>query len=173
MAQLIRNGVPACEYCVIASGKEKRLILQLPQRLQLRAPKGDRQVDFIPKFTLSSGYENIVLGMNLIFRFMFPVPTLSQVSQTVAEVIFFIMMKYGLLPTTIISNKTWNLFYQLIKRCSGCSRHHSGKSLDKTSTDDWNAPKNAGFAQKKTMKIETVERRPMWQKFVYVAVPNN
>ena len=88
MAQVIREWVMSCEQCIRESSIDRRLThppLQKPNE-HITAPVDDMQIDLVPEFPPSGGYENIVTAMDVFSRYLFAYPTSNQDAKTIAKV---------------------------------------------------------------------------------------
>ena len=127
------------------------------------------QIDLVPKLPSSGGYENIVTTMDVFSRYLFAYPTPDKDGRTIARVLFNIMTKHAFLPKTIISYKGSVFMSQVMKEVAEVLR----TTLNYATTEH---PQTIGMLErthaslKKTLKIETGERRSMWHKYVNIAV---
>ena len=129
------------------------------------------QIDLVPGLPPSGGYENIVTAMDVISRYLFAYPTANQDATTIAKVIINIMTKHAYLPTTLISDKGTAFTSHVIKEVAGVLvitlKHATTKH-----------PQTIGLLErshasiKKSLKIETGERRSLWHKYISIAVLN-
>ena len=129
------------------------------------------QIDLVPELPPSGGYENIVTAMDVFSGYFFACPTSSQDAKTIAKVIINIMTKHAYLPTTIISVKGSVLMSQVIKEVAevlGITQQHATTKHAQTI----GVLERTHVSLKKTLKMETGERRSMWHKFVNIAVLN-
>ena len=120
----------------------------------------------------SGGYENIVTAIDVFSRYLFAYPTASQSANTIARVIINIMTKHAYLPTTIISDKGSAFTSQVIKEVTnalGITLKHATTKHAQTI----GMLERTHDALKRTLKIETGERRSMWHKYVHIAVLNH
>ena len=137
----------------------------------IRAPEDAMQIDLVPNLPPSGGYEYIVTAINVFSRYFFAYPTSSQDAKRIAKVIINIMTKHAYLPTTIISDKGSVFMSQVIKEVDevlGITPQHATTKhaqiiglLERTHA-----------SLKKTLTIETGERRSIWHKYVKIAVLN-
>ena len=173
MAKLIRQSVTSCKQCIRKSRVDHRLTqpaLQNPREL-ITAPEYAMQIDLVPELPTSGGYENIVTATDVFSRYFFADPTSSQDAKTIAKIIINIMTKHAYLPTTIISDKGSVFMSQVIKDVSkifGITLQHA--TTKHAQTIEMLERTHASL--KKTLKIETVERRSMWHKYINKAVLN-
>ena len=63
------------------------------------------QIDLMPEFPPSGGYENLVTTMDVFSRFLLAYPTSKEDVKTIAKELINIMTKHAYLPTTLISDK--------------------------------------------------------------------
>ena len=173
MAKLIRQWVMSCERCIRESRVVDRLTrpaLQKPNE-HLTAPEDAMQIDLVHELPPSGGYENIVTAMDVFSRCFFAYPTSNQDAKTIARVIINIMTKHAYLPTTIISDRGSVFMSQLIKEVAevlGITLQHATTKHAQTI----GMLERTHVSLKKTLKIETGERRSMWHKYVNIAVLN-
>ena len=173
MAQLIREWVLSCEQCLRESGINPRLTrppLQNPNEY-ITAPEDAIQIDLVPGLPPSGGYENIVTAIDVFSRYLFAYPTSNQDAKTAAKVIINIMTKHAYLPTTLISDKGRAFTSHVIKEVAGVL----GITLKHATTKH---AQTIGLLErshasiKQALKIETGERRSLWQEYVSIAVLN-
>ena len=173
MAKPIRQWVISCEQCLKESRVDDRLTrptLQNPSD-HILAPEDAKQLDLLPELPPSGGYENIVTAMDVFSRYLFAYPTSSQDTKTIAKFIFNIMTKQAYLPTTIITDKGSVFMSQVIKKVAeviGITLQHATTKHAQTI----GMLERMHTSLKKTLKIETGERRSMWHKYVNNAVLN-
>ena len=173
MAQLIREWVLSCEQCLRESGINPRLTrppLQNPNEY-VTAPEDAMQIDLVPGLPPSGGYENIGTAIDVFSRYLFAYPTSNQDDKTVAQVLINIMTKHAYLPTTFISDKGTAFTSNVIKEVAGVlgitPKHATTKHAQTI------GPLERSHASiKQALKIETGERRPLWHKYVSIAVLN-
>ena len=116
-AKLITQYVMSCEQCIRESRVDDRLTLPALQNPSehITAPEDAMQIDLVPEFPRSGGYENIVTAMYVFSRYLFAYPISRQDAKTIAKVIINIKTKNAYLPTTIISDKGSLFMSQVIK----------------------------------------------------------
>ena len=171
MANLIRQWVLSCEQCIRESRVDDRLkrpALQNPNE-HITAPEDAMQIDLVPESPPSGGYENTVTAMDVFSRFLFAYPTSNSDAKTIARVIINIMTKHTCLPTTIISDKGSVFMSQVIKEVAevlGFTLQHA--TTKHAQTIEMLERTHASL--RKTLKIETGERRSMWHKYVNISV---
>ena len=173
MAQLIREGVMSCEQCIRESRIDHSLTrppLQNPNE-HITSPEDAMQIDLVPELPSSGGYENIVTAMDVFSRYLFAYPTSNQDAQTIATVLINIMTKHAYLPTKFISDKGTAFMSHVIKEVAGVL----GITLKHATTK--HAPTIGLLEQshasiKQALKIETGERRSLWQKYINIALLN-
>ena len=173
MAKLIRRWVTSCEQSIRESRVDDNLTrpaLQIPSE-QIKAPADAMQIDLVLELPPSGDYENVVTAMDKFSRDSFAYPTSSQDAKTIAKVIINIMTKHAYLPTTIISDKGSVFMSQVIKEVAevlgitlkhATTKHEQKKGL----------LERTHASLKKTLRIETGERRSMWHKYINIAVLN-
>ena len=121
MAELIREWVMSCEQSIRESRLDRSLNrppLQNPNE-HITAPEDAMQIGLVPELPPSGGYENIVLAMDVFFRYLFAYPTSNQDAKTIAKVLINIMTKHAYLPTTLISDKGTAFMSHVIKEVAG------------------------------------------------------
>ena len=173
MAQLIREWVMSCEQCIRKpriDGSLARRPLQNPNE-HITAPEDAMQIDLVPELPPSGGYENIVTAMDVFSRFLIAYPTSNQDAKTIAKVLINIMTKHAYLPTTLISDEGTAFMSQVIKEVTGVL----GITLKHATTKHAQAIgllERSPASIKQALKIETVERRSLWHKYINIAVLN-
>ena len=170
MAKLIRQWVISCEQCIRESRVGHRLTqptLQSPSE-HIRAPEGAMRLDLVPELPPTVGYGNIVTAMDVFSRHLFAYPTSSR---ELANVIINIITKHAYLPTIILSDKVLVFLSQVIKEVAevlSITLQHATTKHGQTI----GMLERTHASLKKTLKIETGERRSMWHKYVNIAVLN-
>ena len=173
MAKLIRQSVMSLGQCIRESRINKRLkrpALQNPIE-HITAPETAMQIILVPELPPFGGYENTVKAMDVSFRYIFAYPASSQNAKLMAKIIIIIMTKHAYLPTNVLSDEGSVFMSQVIKEVV----EGLGIYLQHATTKHAQA---IGMLQrthaslKKTLKIETGERRSMWHKYVNVALLN-
>ena len=104
-------------------------------------------------------------AIDVFSRYFFAYPTASQSADTIARVIINIMTKHAYLPTTIIWDKGSAFTSQVIKEVTnilGITLKHATTKHAQTI----GMLERTHDALKRTLKIETGERRSMWHKYV-------
>ena len=124
------------------------------------------QIDLVSELPPSGGYENIV-----ITSFLFAYPPSNRDAKTIAKVLINIMTKHTYLPATLISHKGTAFMSNVIKEVAGVRgitlKHATTKHAQKVGL-----PERSHASIKQALKIETGERRSLWQKHVSIAVLN-
>ena len=109
--------------------------------------------------------------MDVFSRFLFAYPTSNQDATTIAKVIFNILAKHAYLPTTLICDKGTAFTSHVIKEVAGVLgitlKHATTKHAQ---TIEFLERSHASIKQ--SSKIETGERRSLWQKYISIAVLN-
>ena len=173
MAQLIREWVMSCEQCIRESRIDRSLTrppLQNPNK-HITAIEDAMQIDLVAELPPSDGYENNVTAMVVFSRFLFSYPTSNQDAKTIAKVLINIMTKHAYLPTTLISDKGTAFMSHVIKEVAGVL----GITLKHATTKH---AQTIGLLErshasiKQALKIETGEWRPLWHKYINIAVLN-
>ena len=173
MAQLLREWVLSCEQCLRESRINPPLTrppLQNPNEY-ITEPEDAMQSDLVPGLPPSGGYENIVTAIDVFSHYSFAYPTSNQDAKTVAKVLISIMTKHAYLPTTLISDKGTAITSTVIKEVAGVL----GITLKHAATKH---AQTIGLLErshasiKQPLKVETGERRSLWDKYVSIAVLN-
>ena len=173
MAKLIRQWVMSCEQCIRESrvdGRLSRPALQNPSE-HIAAPEHAMQIDLVPELPPSGGYVNIVAAMDVFSRYLFAHPTSSQDAKMLAKVIMNTMTKHAYVPTTIICDKGSVFMSQVIKEVAevlGITLQHATTKHAQTT----GLLERTHASLKKTLKIETGDRRSKWHKYVNIAFLN-
>ena len=68
-----------------------------------------------PELPPCGGYQNMVTGLDVFYRYLFAYSTTNQGAKTAARVIINIMLKHAYLATAIISDKGSTFVPQVIK----------------------------------------------------------
>ena len=173
MAHLIREWVLSCEQNLREARFNPRLT---PPPLQntneyITAPEDAMKIELVPGLPPSGGYENIMTAIDVFSRLLFPYPTSNQDAKTVIKVIINIMTKHAYLPTALISDKGTAFISHVIKEVAGVLgitlKHATTKYTQTIGLLD-----RSHASIKQALKIETVERRSLWHKYVSIAVLN-
>ena len=173
MAQLNREWVMSCEQCIRESRFHCSLTrppLQNPNE-HINPPEDAMQIDLVPEFPPTGGYENIVTAMDVFSRYLFAYPTSNQDAKTIAWVFINILTKPAYLPTALISDKGTAFMSHVIKEVAGVL----GITLKHATTKH---AQTIGLLErshasiKQALKIETGERRSLWHKYINIAVLN-
>ena len=173
MAQLIREWAMSCKKCIRELKIDPQLTrppLQNPNEHN-NAPEDAMQIGLVPGLPPSGGYENIVTAIDVFSRYLFAYPTSNQDATTIAKVIINIMTKHAYLPTKLISDKGTAFTSHVIKVVAGVL----GITLKHATTK--HAPtigllERSHASIKQALKIETGERRSLWQKYINIALLN-
>ena len=173
MAQLFREWVMSCEQCLRESRIDRSLTrspLKYPNE-HFTAPEDAMQIGLVPKLPPSGGYEDIVTAMDVFSRYLFAYPTSNQDAKTIAKVLINIMTKRAYLTTTLISDKGTAFMSHVIKEVAGVLgitlKHVTAKHAQTIGLLE-----RSHASIKQALKIETGEWRPMWHKYVNIAVLN-
>ena len=154
----------------LADDRVTRPALRNPSE-HIGAPEDCMQIDLVPELPPSGGYENIITAMDVFSRYFFAYLTSIQDAKTIAKVIINIMTKHAYLPTTIISDKGSVFISQVIKEVAevlGMTLQHASTKHAQTIR----MLERTHASLRKTLKIETGERRSMWHKYVNIAALN-
>ena len=169
MAQLIREWVMSCKKCIRESRIDRSLTrppLQNPNE-HITVPEDAMQTDLVPELPPSGGYENIVKAMDVFSRYFFAYSTSNQDAKTIAKVSINIMTKRAYLPTTLISDKGTAFMSHVIHEVAGVFgitlKHATTKHAQLIGLLE-----RSHASIKQTLKIETGERRSLWQKDVKI-----
>ena len=129
------------------------------------------QIDLVTELPPSGGYDNIVTAMDVSSRYLFAYPTSNRDAKTNAKVLINIMTKHAYLPTTLISDKCTAFMSHVIKEVAGVlgitPKHATTKHAQTIGLLE-----QSHVSIKQTLKLETGERRSLWQKYVNIAVLN-
>ena len=172
-AQLIREWVMSCEKCI----RELRIYPQLSRpplqnpNEHINAHEDAMQIDLVPGLPLSGGYENFVTVMDVFSRYLFAYPTANQHALTVAKVLINIMTKHAYLPATLFSDKCTAFTSHVIKEVAGVLgitlKHATTKHAQTIGLLE-----RSHASSKRSLKLETGERRSFWHKYISIAVLN-
>ena len=158
MAPIIKEWAKSCEQCI----EDLRMNpLQNPNE-HITAPEDAMQIDLVLGLPPSGGY--------VFSRYLFAYPTSNQDATTIAKVIINIMTKHAYLPTTLISDKGTAFMSHVIKEEAvlGITLKHATTKHAQTI----GLLERSHASIKQPLKIETGERRSLWQKYVSIAVLN-
>ena len=106
MAKYIKQWVSYCQVCFQA----KRINNDLLRTELLNCPEWDLgpedilQMDILPNFPPSGGYDHIITAIDVFSRCLFAHPVTRITATTVSRVIMDILCKHTYLPTTIITD---------------------------------------------------------------------
>ena len=173
MAKLIGQWVMSCDQCIGESRVNDRLTrpaLQNPNE-HIAAPEDAMQIDFVPELPRSDGYEDIITAMDMFSRYLFAYPTSSHDAKKIAGFIINIISKHAYLPTIIISDKGSVFMSQVIKEVAEVLAITLQQATTKHA-QTMRMLERLHASLKKTLKIETGERRSMWHEYVNIAVLN-
>ena len=163
----------SCEQCIRESRIDRGLTrLPLPNQTEhITAPEDIMQIDLVPELSPSGSYENIVTAMDVFSRYLFAYPRSNQDAKTIAKVLINIMTNHAYLPTALISDKGTAFMSHVIKEVAGVL----GITLKHATTKH---AQTIGLLEpfhtstKQALKIETGERRSLWNKYINIAVLN-
>ena len=68
-------------------------------------PDDFMEINLLPEFTLSVGYENIITAIDVSWRYIFAYPVSNPTAVNTAKVIIDLMTRHAYLPTLIITDK--------------------------------------------------------------------
>ena len=106
MAKYIKQWVSTCQVCI----QTKRINNDLLRTELLNCPEWDLgpedilQMDILPNFPPSGGYDHIITAIDVFSRYFFAYPVTRITATTVSRVIMDILCKHTYLPTTIITD---------------------------------------------------------------------
>ena len=106
MDKYIKQWVSYCQVCIQA----KRINNDLLRTELLKCPEWDLgpedilQMDILPNFPPSGGYDHIITAIDVFSRYLFAHPVTRITATTVSRVIMDILCKHTYLPTTIITD---------------------------------------------------------------------
>ena len=130
------------------------------------------KIDLVPGLPPSGGYENIVTAMDVFSRYLFAYPTANQDATTIAKVIINIMTQHAYSPTTLISDKGTAFTSHVIKEVAsvlGFTLKHATTKHAQTI----GLLERSHASIKRSLKIETGERRTLWRKYFSIAFLND
>ena len=159
----------SCKKCIRESRIDRSLTrppLRNPNE-HITDPEDAMQTDLVPELPPSGGYENIVKAMDVFSRYFFAYSTSNQDAKTIAKVSINIMTKRAYLPTTLISDKDTAFMSHVIQEVAGVF----GITLEHATTKHAQVIgllERSHASIKQTMKIETGERRSLWQEDVKI-----
>ena len=109
--------------------------------------------------------------MDVFSRYLFADTTSNQDATTISKVIINIMTKHAYLPTTLISDEGTAFTSHVIKEVAGVL----GITLKHATTQHAQTIRlfeRSHASIKRSLKIETGERRLLWHKYISIAVLN-
>ena len=162
MAKLIGQWVMPFKQCIRESRVNDRLTRPALQNLNehITTPEDALQIDLVPELPPSGGCENIVTAMHVFSGYFFKYPTSNPNAETIARVIINILTKHAYLTTAIISDKGSVFMSQVFKEVAevlGITLQHATTKHAQTI----GLLERTHSSLKKTLKIETGERRSM------------
>ena len=171
MAQLIIEWVMSCEQGIKKLRLDRNLTHPPLQNTNEHnnPPEDAMQFDLVPELPPSGGYENKVIAKYMISRQPFVYPTANQDSKAFAKVLLNIITRHAYLPTTLISDKGTAFMSHVSKEVAGVL----GITLKPATTKHTQTIgllERSHASIKQTLKIETGEQRPLWHKYVRIAV---
>ena len=106
IAKYIKNWVSNCQTCIQTIKTNKDLLrtelLYCPE--WDLGPEDNFQMDILPNFPPSGGYDHIITAIDVFSRYLFAYPVTRITATSVARVIMDILCKHTYLPTTIITD---------------------------------------------------------------------
>ena len=107
MAKYVKKWVEGCEECA----RDKRVpnATITPELLKLPewdlGPEDAMQIDLLPNFSPSGGFENVLTAIEVLSRYLFAYSLTDASANNVAKALIDIMTKHAYLPTTLITDK--------------------------------------------------------------------
>ena len=173
IATYVRNWVRDCEICI----QDKRInntritpeLLHIPE--WDLGPEDFMQVDLLPEFTPSGGYENIITAIDVFSRYAFAYPVSNPTAVNTAKVIIDIMTRHAYLPTLIITDKGSVFVSQVIHEVAeilGINLKHAPTKHAQTI----GVLERAHATIKTSLKMASGEYRKQWHKYLPIAILN-
>ena len=129
------------------------------------------QNDLVPELPPTGGYEKNETAMDVFSRCLFSYPTSNKHAKAIAKVLINILTKHAYLPTMIISDKGAAFMSHVIKEEPGVLGIFRKHAITKHA-QAIGLLERSHATIKRTLKIETGERRSLWHKYVQIAVLN-
>ena len=107
MAKHVKRWVEGCEQCA----KDKRVPNATITPELLNLPEWDlgseaaMQIDLLPNFPPSGGYENVFTAIDVFLRYLLAYPLTNESATNVAKVIIVIMTEHAYQPTTLTTDE--------------------------------------------------------------------
>ena len=134
-------------------------------------PEDALQIDLLPNFPPSGGYENIITALDVFSRYLFAYPVVDASASSTAKVLIDIMTRHAYLPTTLITDKgtafTSRLVEEVAKilgsqiKCATTKHPQTIGNLERTHA-----------SLKDNLKMTSGEYRRQWHKYLPLAVLN-
>ena len=171
MAHVRREWGMSCEQCIRQS--QINLSFTCPSMKNptefTTAREDAMQFKLVPELSPSVGFDIIETAMDLFSRYFYAYPTSNQDAKAIALVSITILTKHSYLPTTRSSDKGSAFMSHVIKKVAGVLektlRHATTKHAQTICMLE-----RSDASIKQALKIETGERRSLWQKYVSIAV---
>ena len=166
LAKHIKNWVKNCQMCI----QNKRINNDLQKTELLNCPEWDLdpedilQMDILPNFPPSGGFDNVITAIDVFSRYLFAYPTTRITAPTVARVIMDSLCKHTFLPTTIITDMGTQFNSQITREVAAVI----GVELKHAQTIGMLERTHATV--KTHLKAATGEFRNNWHKFLPLAV---
>ena len=172
MAPLISEWVKSCKQRIRESLIDRsltRLPLQNPNE-HITAPEYAMQIDLVPEFSPSGGYEKILTTMDVFSHCLFTYPTSYQDAKTInAGDKFSNMTKHAFLPTKLTSDKGSAFVSQVVKEVAGVL-FITLKNATTKHAQTVGLLERSHASIREALKIAKGERRSLWHKYGSLAV---
>ena len=174
IAKYIRTWVTKCQMCI----QNKRINNDLLKTELLNCPEWDLgpedilQMDILPNFPPSGGYDIIITAIDVFSRYLFAYPVTRITAPAVAKVIMDILCKHTYLPTTIITDKGTQFNSQVTKEVAAVLNIELKHATTKHA-------QTIGLLERTHASVEahlkaaTGEFRNNWHQFLPLAVLNH
>ena len=173
MAQMIKEWVMSFEQYIKEPRIDQRFSLpslQNPKEF-ITAPEVAMQIDLVPEFHPSGGFNEIVTAMAVFSHYLFAYPTSNSDAKTTAKFIISKMIKHAYWPTIPISDKESAFVSHVIKEVASIFEITLKHAITKHAQTIGMLERSYASI-KQALKIETSERRSLWHKDVNIAVLN-
>ena len=173
IATYVRNWVRKCEICV----QDKRINNTRITPELIHIPKWDlgpedlMQIDLLPEWPPSGGYENIMTAIDVFSRYAFAYPVSNPMAVNTANVIIDIMTRHAYLPTIIIADKGSVFVSQVLHEVAeilGINLKHATTKHAQTI----GVLERAHASIKTSLKMASGEYRKQWHKYLPIATLN-
>ena len=173
IATYVRNWVRDSEICFqdkcINNTRITPEFIHIPQ--WDLGPEDLMQIDLLPEFPPSGGYENIITAIDVFPRYAFAYPVSNPTAVNTAKVIIDIMTRHAYLPTLIITDKGSVFVSQVIHEVAeilGIYLKHATTKHAQTI----GVLERAHATIKTSLKMASGEYRKQWHKYLLIAILN-